>query len=263
MKVKKKFDKYFYYKQSVQSPKEDLKFFKNLYKKYFGKSPRIFREDFCGTFYLSYHWVKSHLKNRAIALDRDSQPLEYGKKHHLPLLSPSQKKRLRVLKKNILNPPLPPAEIISVTNFSYFVLKERGLLISYFKNIKKSLMKKGLFILDVLGGPGCEDIYEDKVSHEGFHYYWEQSSFNPINRQAHFHIHFQRKGEKKRKKVFSYDWRIWSLPELKEALESVGFSKVDVYWEKDNKKGQGSGIFKKTNKGDICEVWVAYLVCRL
>ena len=262
MKKNPVFDKYFYYKNSVQSPEENIIFFKKTYKSIFKKTARIFREDFCGTFYIGYYWVKEHPKNRALVIDKDNQPIEYGKKHHLSKLTASEKSRLTILNNNVLDKKLPKAEIINVNNFSYFIFKQRTVLLKYFKNIKRSLFNKGLFIIDVVGGPDCEDISEEEAKHKDFSYYWDQTRFDPINNEAQFYIHFKRKGEKKRKKVFSYDWRMWSIPELKDILLEAGFSKVYVYWEQSDKKGEGTGLFKKATKGDICDTWVAYLVCK-
>ena len=263
MKTKQKFDKYFYYKESVQSPKEDIQFFKKTYIDFFKKTPRIFREDFCGTFYVGYHWVKAHPQNKAFVIDEDKRPIEYGIKHHFQKLSPSQKSRLKIFNQNVLDQKLPQAEIISVSNFSYFIFKQRALLLKYFKNIKKSLFKQGLFIIDVVGGPDCEGLFEEIIEHEGFDYYWDQDSFDPINNTAHFYIHFKRKGEKKQKKAFSYYWRLWSIPELKDVLKDAGFSKIHVYWEQSDKKGEGTGTFKKAVQGEACDTWIAYLVCQI
>ncbi len=262
MKNKPVFDKYFCYKKSVQSPKEDIRFFKKIYKGFFKKSARIFREDFCGTFYVGYHWVKDHPQNKAIVIDKDKQPIEYGKKHHFTKLTASEKARIHIFNKDVLNKNLPKAEIISVSNFSYFIFKQRTMMLKYFKIIKKSLFKKGLFIIDVVGGPDCQGVSEEIVEHEDFNYYWDQDSFDPINNRARFYIHFKRKGEKKHKKAFFYDWRLWSIPELKDTLKEAGFSDIYVYWEQSDKKGEGTGNFKKSLKGDICDVWIAYLVCK-
>lgn len=256
------FDKYHFYKTAVQSPVDDITFFKKTFKSFFKKEPRVFREDFCGTFYLAYHWVKNHSKNKAVAIDIDSKPLEYGKKNHLPKLNVLQKKQLKVLNKNVLSPKLPKAEIISINNFSCFALKDRKSLLKYFQNVRKSLFKKGLFIFDVVGGPDCESLAEEEVDHRNFTYYWEQKSFDPITRTGIFYIHFKRKGEKKKRlRQFVYDWRLWTLPELKDVLKEAGFSQIHVYWEGSDKKGEGTGLFKKAKSGEACDTWIAYLVC--
>ena len=254
------FDKYFYYKESVQDPLGDIRFFRRVYKSFFKKEPRIFREDFCGTFYIGQHWVKRNIKNQAIVIDKNKEPMEYGRQHHLAHLSDSEKARLSILNKDVLEANLPSAELITVSNFSYFIFKQRAEMLKYFKNVRKALMPKGMFILDAVGGPDCQSLCEERTDHKDFSYYWDQDYFNPITNSAKFYIHFKRKGEKKREKVFSYDWRLWSLPELKDILNSAGFSQVYVYWEGSDKRGNGNGVFRKVKRGDLCETWIAYLV---
>ena len=260
MKKLPPFDKYLYYKKSVQNPPEDISFFTKTFKSIYKKKPYTFREDFCGTFYLAYHWIKANSKNKAISIDIDLTPINYGIKNHISQLKPSQQERLLVLNKNILTPRLPSAEIIAVSNFSYFILKTRKEMLKYFKNVRKSLMKEGLFILDLVGGPDCEKLSEEETEYEKFSYFWDQDYFDPIQRIGHFYIHFKRKGEKKQLKQFSYFWRLWTIPELKELLQEAGFSKTFVYWEQSDKKGEGTGVFKKSQTGETCDCWIAYLI---
>lgn len=95
---------------------------------------------------------------------------------------------------------------------------------------------------------------------EGYSYYWDQDCFDPITNEAQFYIHFKRRGEAKRQEVFSYDWRMWSIPELRDLLVEVGFSATYVYWEGSDKNGEGNGIFTRAERGEECEAWVAYIV---
>ena len=105
----------------------------------------------------------------------------------------------------------------------------------------------------------------EEVSEHGdppyvFDYFWDQDSYDPLTNEAQFYIHFQRKGEKKRQKVFSYDWRLWQPQEVKDLLLEVGFSRVDFYWEGSTKDGYGDGNFQVVEQGEECEAYVAYLV---
>ena len=62
-------------------------------------------------------------------------------------------------------------------------------------------------------------------------------------------------------RAFSYDWRLWTLPEVKDALVEAGFAHVDTYWEGDDESGtSGNGIFRKSARGENCAAWVTYLV---
>ena len=259
-KSPRSFDKYFYYRESVQSPEEDVRFFARIYKSFNGRGPQILREDFCGTFSISVAWVKSEKSRRAVAIDADSAPLSYGRDQYLSRLNPSQKNRLTVIQNDVLHLSLPPADIISVSNFSYYVFKERGKLLEYFKSARRKLKKSGLFIIDAFGGSETEGPNEESVKCDGWTYYWDQADFDPVTNRARFHIHFKRGGEKKRMRQFTYDWRLWSLPELKDILADAGFSQTHIYWEKADKKGEGTGAFRKAVRGEPCDAYVAYLI---
>ena len=65
----------------------------------------------------------------------------------------------------------------------------------------------------------------------------------------------------KLERAFTYDWRLWTLPEITETLLEAGFADVSVYWEgTEEKTGEGNGIFTVTTRGEACEGWIAYLV---
>mgnify|MGYP001177794368 CR=1 FL=1 len=253
------FDKYEYYKKSVQSPETDVLFFKNVYKELKGKTPQTLREDFCGTFAISTEWVKLGPKNIAYGVDIDPEPMEYGKKNYLSKLSAEKQKRIKLFESNVLSPNLPSTEVVAALNFSYFIFKNRDLLKSYFTAVYKSLQKNGLFVVDVFGGSQCHGPIEDLIKHKGFTYYWDQKNFDPVNGTAQFEIHF-RIGRNKIEKVFTYDWRMWTIPEIRDIMTEVGFKKTHIYWEGTLKNGTGDGIFTRTEKGESCESWIAYIV---
>ena len=41
---------------------------------------------------------------------------------------------------------------------------------------------------------------------------------------------------------------------------AAGFKRSTVYWEGDDAKGGGNGIFTKTEIGESCLSWIAYVV---
>lgn len=253
------FDKYDYYTRSVQSADGDVVFLRKTYKELRGKDPKSLREDFCGTFALSCEWVKLDSKFESFGVDLDPEPLEYGRSHNLPKLKSEQQKRVHLQEGNVLNPGLPSTDLVIAMNFSYFVFKEREIMKKYFANVFKSLKKDGIFILDCFGGSQCYDAIEEITDHKSFKYYWDQTGFDPVTNRALFHIHFKPKGQKKVERVFTYDWRMWSIPELREILAEVGFKKSHVYWEGTTKSGEGDGKFTRTEKGESCLSWIAYI----
>ena len=259
-KMKNKFDKYWYYRRSVQSPDWEVRFIEKCYKRLKGKNAYVFREDFCFTFALSCEWVKLGKQHQSVSIDIDDRPLKYGKENYLSQLTVDQQKRIKVVHSDVLARGLFKADIISALNFSYFVFKKREQLKKYFRNCFKSLNPTGLFVLDCFGGSQCFESNEEQINYRDFIYYWDQKNFDPISHQAMFYIHYKRKGEKKRERVFTYDWRLWMIPEIKEILQEVGFRKTHVYWEGTDKQGEGNGIFTRRKTGEDCESWVAYIV---
>lgn len=256
----KPFDKYQAYADSVQSPKEDARFLRRIYRDISKKEPVVMREDFCGAFALCCEWVKLDVNKRAIGLDINPEALAYGNDNYLPLLSDSAKSRLKTFKRNVLLRSTTKVDLICALNFSYFIFQTRSTLLSYFSSSRRTLKTHGLFVIDVFGGPDCEQASIETKRIDGLRYFWEQENFDPISNRAHFHIHFKPKQGRKRTRVFSYDWRMWSIPELKDIMIEAGFKDVIVYWEGTTRSGVGSGRYHQKTRGESCLVWVAYVV---
>lgn len=255
------FDKYKYYTESVQSPEADVEFFEQVWSELRPHKKLItLREDFCGTFIVCCQWVKSKNYRKAIGIDIDPLPIAYGHKTHYSQLTQSQKRRVNTFCMNVLSAQTPFADMVVATNFSFFLFKERQTLLKYFSLVYKKLQPQGLFVLDCFGGPDCYEPNEEETPHKGFSYFWDQATFDPISHQGQFYIHFHLKGERKRLKVFSYNWRVWTIPEMKDILQDAGFAKSHIYWEGTTKDGEGNGQFQRTEKGENCKAWVAYLV---
>lgn len=82
----------------------------------------------------------------------------------------------------------------------------------------------------------------------GCNFHWDQVSFDPVTNDALFYIHFKPKGMKKQERVFKYDWRMWSIPELKDILTDCGFKRSMSIGKALIKKGGGDGNFTRTEK---------------
>lgn len=254
--------KYELYEAAVQAPDYDVDFFQREYKKYSGNKKSItFREDFCGTGQLSCAWVKENKNYKAIGLDLDPEPVDYGKKVHLAALSKSEQKRMSYQMCDVMKSKKYKADIVAALNFSYCIFQERSILKKYFAQVKASLNKNGLFFLDLFGGTDCMGPIEDIIQHEKFSYYWDCDEFNPINNHCIYKIHFKEKGMRnKYKDVFVYDWRMWSLAEIQDLLKEVGFKDVIIYWEEDDNDGGGNGVYRPATKADNCQAWVVYIL---
>lgn len=258
--MSKHFDKYRYYIDSVQAPEVDTDFFIEVYKEHRRSTPKILREDFCGTFIVCAEWVKKGRDFIAHGVDLDLDPIRWGQENILPKLKPAQQERIHIHQMNVMDPKIPHADVIAAQNFSFFLFKKRDDLKNYFQNCYNSLHKNGVLITDCFGGMACFEPNEEETIYKKYSYYWDQDSYDPITQEATFHIHFKLKGEKKREKVFVYDWRMWGPREIQEVMEEVGFSKSHVYWEGTTKSGEGNGNFQIRKNAEHCDSWIAYVV---
>ncbi len=254
-------EKYTLYEAAVQSPEGEIEILKDVYQKLRNKQPLILREDFCGSSALSTAWVKAHKQHTAYGVDLDMDPLEFAFKHHIEGMNETEQERIKLICGNVLTAKTPLADIVAALNFSYYIFKDRKKLKEYFKSAFKHLKKDGIFFIDLFGGVDAQRELEEKTDRGSFYYYWDCVSYNPIDHHVKFAIHFKhkKKNAEKIENVFEYDWRWWTMPELKDLLLEVGFTKVHCLWEGDDGKGGGNGNFEIATKEENCESWVAYL----
>jgi hypothetical protein len=255
-------DRYRLYEESVQDPELDVALFRRIFSKRFGRPPRLLREDFCGTAALACGWVASHGENRAWGIDLDPEPLAWGREHNLSALSWEQQKRVELIQGDVLEvEQLEKVDITVAYNFSYFTFQTRPLLLRYLRQVRSTLAEEGLLMLDAYGGADAQKTMTETREQDGFDYVWDQDLFDPINHRAVNYIHFEFADGSQLRKAFAYDWRLWSLPELRDLLIEAGFSEVEVYWEgTESRTGEGNGIYRKATRALDDPAWVAYLV---
>ena len=94
----------------------------------------------------------------------------------------------------------------------------------------------------------------------GFTYEWEQACFNPITGEMGCYIHFTFPDRSRMERAFSYTWRLWTLPEIREMLDEAGFPRTTVYWQGWNyDTGEPDGMFEPADVGQPDAGWISYL----
>jgi len=255
----------------VQSADADLDFVERIYKRKRGGRCRRLREDFCGTAALACEWVSRRKDNRAIGVDLDRPTLEWGRRFYVSHLGKAAE-RLTLACKDVRALTRPRVEVIVAQNFSYSVFKTREDLGGYFRKVRSSLVDTGIFFIDTLGGPEAMDVLKEKrripaskafngARIPAFTYVWDQVRFNPVNHDLLCHIHFRLPDGTRIKRAFTYDWRLWTLPELQELLLEAGFASAEVYVEGwDEEADDTDGIFRRRRYFENQSAWVAYVV---
>ena len=262
-------DKHDLYQKAVQAPEAEIEFFEDRYREIRGKEPILMREDFCGTALLSVEWCKADPNRRALGVDLCEDTLEWGRAHNIEPAGEAVANHVSILNANVLDVIDSQADITCACNFSYGVFKTRDALRNYFEQVHKGLKQDGLFIMDMFGGTETIDTLEEErdVDDEDFEFIWDQDKFNPITHEILCHIHFTFEDGSKMEKAFTYDWRLWTIPELTELLTEAGFSKVRIFWDEyeeddddDNDYLDSTGKFLEVSEVDQQESWVSYIV---
>ncbi|QDU68357.1 class I SAM-dependent methyltransferase [Engelhardtia mirabilis] len=264
-------DKYELYQAAVQSPGADVDFLIDTFKKLRNKEPRHLREDFCGTGYLLAEWLRRNKKNTAEGFDNDPEPIEWGLAHNFDDVK-AHESRLKLHLGDVREPSDRQPDIRTAPNFSWMIFTERAVLLEYFKAAHADLADKGLFVMDIYGGPEAFEELEEEREIDGanFTYVWDQDSYHPASGRYRCKIHFRFEDGSEIRDMFDYDWRLWFLPEVVDILREAGFSSVDSYWEgteEDDEAGEddyleGNGEFEKSDVGENCPAWVTYIVAQ-
>ncbi len=264
-------DRHVLYEAAVQDPDFDLDFCERIFRKYRNRDLYDIREDFCGTATFACAWVERHQENDAWGVDLHLATLEWGMTHNVMHLEDDEKKRIHLVHGNVLTPREPLVDLVVAFNFSCFIFKNRQRLIQYFRSVLDGLEPDGMFIMDCFGGTGSMDQKRDRRTVEeserpdglkvpAFTYVWDQASFNAINHDITCYIHFKFADRSKIDKAFTYHWRLWTLPELKELLLEAGFKSADVHLHGWTDDGESDETYRKRTFYENEEGWVGYVV---
>jgi len=254
-----KADRHVLYEDSVQCVEAEIDFVDDTFKSLRNRKARVLREDFAGTANTSCEWVRRRKRNRAVAVDLDRDVQDWGRKHHVAKLGNSRE-RITLLNENVLDVKTEPVDIVLAMNFSYWLFKERDQMRRYFENVREGLVEDGIFFLDAYGGSEAFKEMRERTKYDDFTYIWDQASYNPITGDMLCKIHFNFPDGSRMKNAFTYDWRLWTLPEVREILLDSGFQRVTVYWQGDDEDSdEGNGVFEPTERGEADEAWIVYI----
>ncbi|MCI0401250.1 MAG: methyltransferase domain-containing protein [Gammaproteobacteria bacterium] len=254
-------DAYVLYEQAVQCVEADIDFVDETFKRLRQREAYSLREDFCGTANAACEWVRRRSRNRAVGIDLNRKVLDWGIAHHIAQLPPKAARRIRLINEDVMKVDMAPMDTVIAMNFSYWIFKERSLLRRYFRRVLQCLVKDGILFLDAFGGYDACRASKERTRHNGFTYIWNQADYNPISCEILCHIDFAFEDGSRLKRAFTYDWRLWTLPELTELLTESGFRRATIYWQgTDEKTGEGDGRFYPTTRGKPDAGWIAYIV---
>lgn len=253
-------DRHKLYEASVQNVESEIDFVDAEFRNLRHREARYLREDFCGTANTSCEWVRRRAGNYATGVDIDGDVQAWGKAHHIDALSAEQQQRVALITGDVLTVSTPMQDMVLAMNFSYWLFKERREMRRYFRRVLNSLADDGVFFLDCFGGYDAFRVLKERTEYKKFTYEWDQADYNPVNGTMRCHINFRFPDGSRLKHAFSYEWRLWTLPEIREILAEAGFARTIVYWQGwDEDEEEGSGEFEPVETADADAGWIAYI----
>jgi len=261
-------DRHELYQRAVQSPEADVEFFTERFEQLRNRPALRLREDFCGTALLATTWVRSDPERTAVGVDLDGATLGWGRERNVEPFQEVIGERLELIEGDVREAETALADITCAMNFSYCVFTSRDALRSYFEAARRGLKDDGIFIAELYGGTEAIDILEEERELDGFTYVWDQERYNPLDNSTTCHIHFDFDDGSRIEKAFTYEWRLWTIAELRELLQEAGFADVRVFWEEveadeDDEDAMMSGTgeyVEVTELDENQESWLVYLV---
>ena len=235
-------DRHALYEAAVQGVEYDLGFLERAFRHLRGRPARVLREDFCGTAALACGWALRDPSHVAIGVDLDPGPIAWARRVRFPPLR-DVADRVRLVRANVLSARVPKADMTIAYNFSFWVFRTRPELLAYFRAARRGLAPDGVLLLAMFGGTGeMRTLVEKKriPAKQGadgrplpaFGYTWRQDAFNPITHELRCSIDFELPGRRRMRRAFTYHWRLWTLPEVRELLAEAGFRASRVWVER-------------------------------
>ena len=256
-------DRHDLYQRSVNSPETDVDFTPKTFEVLRGRPARVLREDFCGTAALAAEFLGRDPANRAQGYDLDPEPVEWGRERNFSKVEDGVA-RMDFQLRDVREPSSVAPDITLAQNFSYFCFKTRKELLGYFRAVHANLAPDGAFQMDLYGGPDSmhEQEEEREIEDGKFTYVWDQKEYWPATGEYRCAIHFRFRDGTELTDAFEYDWRLWTLPELKDVLAEAGFKETRTFFEGTDPDDDesGNGEFEEDPRGENCLAWIGYLV---
>lgn len=126
-----------------------------------------------------------------------------------------------------------PCDVVCALNYCICLLHSVEDLNHYLRKSRAVIGESGgIFVADLLGGNGAESSL--KVSRRnhvtGVQFQWEQEGFDPVTRRLHAYLSLQHQPSRRTfKNAFHYHWRLWTIPDIEDALYTAGFDEVKIW----------------------------------
>ncbi len=194
-----------------------------------GALARTLGEDFAGTGAVARAWVASDQHADAVCIDTDAGALSRLE----------GVERVRTIVGDATSATdSGDADVVFVGNFSIGYIHERSDLVAYLVKARDRLRSSGVFVCDTYGGRSAFDLGSterriDLPDGARVVYTWEQREADPLTARVRDVLHFTLiRGSDivaQYRDAFVYDWRLWSVPELRDAMRDAGMTRTEAF----------------------------------
>lgn len=253
------------YERCVQSPRHLVPFLRAVH----GGEPCVLGEDFAGTAALSILWADRSDDCRAVAIDLDDEALRHHPGHPrvlrrcMDVMEANDPADVIFVGNFSIGYRRSRAELVAylkhargrlATNATEPGASATGRSLDAPHDFRRPVAHApgsvgrtahhapGVFICDTYGGESAfltGQVHRDHWIPEGPHadkrirYTWEQRHADPLTGMVTDVLHFRvEKGGVIEQEIFDafvYEWRLWSVPELRDAMLEAGFTATEVY----------------------------------
>lgn len=248
-------DRYDLYEAAAQSPEQEAEFLRAVH----GGNPRVLGEDFCGSGAICRAWVSIDPTLRAVCVDMDDDALRALRGR----ATPEQLERITIVRADVVD-AREPVDVLCALNFPVGYWFTRAELVRYLTHARTRLNPGGVFVCDIYGGANafvCGDSEEELRG--GVRYTWEQRDADPTTGRVRNAMHFALPDGREVRDAFIYDWRLWSVPELREAMADAGFTTTEVYDRLGDAVDADGNLHVRPVRGDeLDDTFVVYIAAR-
>ena len=248
------------YQVSVQNIEPNLDLIADAFQRHAGKPLVHLREDFAGGGAYAIAWARRNEANHGYAVELDPTTIAWGLTHNAADFNRDARKRLHMIEGNVLDKHEPAVDAICALNYSWCTFKDADTLKRYFETVHASLNDGGVFVLDAFGGAALETAGEWPTDHGAFVYVWHHEKWNADTRDLLAHMHFLFPDGSKRQNAFTYDWRVWTLDEIRQLLTDAGFGTLEAWTYARDEAGRETKQLVRLDGDPDPRGWSAYLV---
>lgn len=246
------------YRAAVQHPAAEVALLRRMYRRSFKREALRLRDDFAGTAALAAEWVAQSEDHRALAVEKHRPTAVWAEREAKRTLG-ERAVDLPIVCADVMELSSPRVDVVCALNFSAFIYHDRRSLLAYLRHARRCLDGRGLIVLDAFGGPGAMTPGTQERRVDGMTYSWEQRSYDHLTGRIDCRIHFSI-GRRTARDAFRYDWRLWTVPELRGLLAEAGCGRVEVWCDTLDASGrQSDGRYRPQQRLPARHDFIAYV----